>query len=102
MSANAKLHKFRQGETVSTAEYYQEFTMLLKSAENTGVNYSTPGMNQYASTEFLKKDYTTLLPDEKMQAREASREAYIAILFMHNADKTKYEKYQEDCHNSFL
>ena len=102
MSANAKVHKFRQGETVSTADYYQEFTMLLKSAENAGVNYSTLGINQYASLEFLKKDYIMLLPDEKIQAREAGREAYIAILFMQNADKTKYEKYQEDCHNSFL
>ena len=43
-----------------------------------------------------------LLPDEKIQAREAGREAYIAILFMQNADNTKDEKYQEDCHNSFL
>ena len=43
MAANAKLHKFRQGEGVSTAEYFQEFTMLLKSAENTEVCYSLQG-----------------------------------------------------------
>ena len=60
MTENAKLHKFCQGKGVSTAEYYQEFVMLLKSAENAGVNYSTSGMCQYAAQKFQKKDYSTV------------------------------------------
>ena len=76
--------------------------MLLKSAENAGVCYSSSGMNNYSATAFLQKDFNTLSPDLKQEMRDAGREAYLASLFLQNADKTRYEKYQEECHNSFL
>eukprot|EP00536_Pseudo-nitzschia_multiseries_P001060 jgi/Psemu1/2415/gm1.2415_g len=86
--AEIRFLNFPQQDDTDTVDYYKEFEMLLKVAEQTKEEY---GENYHAA----------LNKDQQKERQEAAREQFIAIIFMVNSNRTKFAKYKEDCNNSY-
>eukprot|EP00536_Pseudo-nitzschia_multiseries_P019053 jgi/Psemu1/58689/gm1.58689_g len=87
---NKKLHNLPQHDDQPLSEYYHEFEMLVKMAEQQGNEYH-PAMNP-----------EDILTKQQLAIRAKARERYLATVFMMNSNDRKYGTYKDNVANEYL
>jgi hypothetical protein len=91
-----------QGKHRNNQEYYDEFTSMVLTAEDSGVSI---GAHPAAIQEVL--NLTAVDPDnptnnERAMATKTARERYFAVTFLLGADKLRYGTLLEEIENEYL
>ena len=82
-----KVLRFSQKPTMTTAEYYKEFNLLVKIAKKNHASFFWPTLTSPIAT--LNAD------------KAKSEQRLLAIIFIMNSDHNRFAKYKEDLSNSF-
>eukprot|EP00536_Pseudo-nitzschia_multiseries_P012906 jgi/Psemu1/33464/gm1.33464_g len=102
---NKKLHNLRQHDDQPLSEYYHEFEMLVKVAEQQGNEYHPVNVIREIIEELdsLKTMNPEDIPTEQQLAiRAKARERYLATVFMMNSNDRKYGTYKDNVANEYL
>eukprot|EP00536_Pseudo-nitzschia_multiseries_P005984 jgi/Psemu1/14155/gm1.14155_g len=102
---NKKVHNLRQHDDQPLSEYYHEFKMLVKVAEQQGNEYHPVNIIREIpdKSESLKAMSPEDIPTEQQLAiRAKACERYLATVFMMNSNDRKYGTYKDNMANEYL